>query len=148
MVPPRLGKLPTQQYRYLRSLYRGRHLASPRRLRWLILAGVLAVYLLHLFTGDRSIFHRMALQKELDAVTAGNIRLRVQKERLLDEVQLKENDPMSLERLAREKYWMIGPNELIYRFQDDEVVAEVRRQREEGDEDEAAEEPGSRNLPR
>jgi cell division protein FtsB len=110
-------------------------------LRWIILTGLFAIYLLHLFTGDRGVFRRMTLQKELDAVTAGNVRLRLQKERLLDEVQLKENDPMSLERLAREKYWLIGPNELIYRFQDDEVVAEVRPQREEGEEEEAAEEP-------
>ena len=46
-------------------------------------------------------------------------------DRLIQEIQLKESDPMSLERLAREKYWLIGPGEKIYRFEDDEVVEEL-----------------------
>jgi hypothetical protein len=68
---------------------------------------------------------RVELGKELDQVATENVRLRLQKERLIQEVQLHENDPMSLERLAREKYWMIGPEERIYRFPDDEVVPDV-----------------------
>ena len=33
--------------------------------------------------------------------------------------------PLRVERLAREKYWMIGPDETIYRFEDDDVPVDV-----------------------
>ena len=70
--------------------------------------------------------HRVALCMEwLDRLAAENQRLRLSKERLVREVELQEDDPLSLERMAREKYWMIGPDEIIYRFEDGDVATDV-----------------------
>ena len=111
--------------RYLRAAFRGKHLAQSPRLRWGLVAVLLALYVVHFVAGDHGIMRRMELRKEMDQVAAGNVKLRLEREQLLREVQLKENDPLSLERLAREKYWMIGPGETVYRFREDDVVPEV-----------------------
>jgi cell division protein FtsB len=76
-------------------------------------------------SGDHGFLRRERLQKERDELRAENARLLTQKDRLLQEVRAQQNDPLSLERLAREKYWLVGPGEKIYRFEDDEVVPEV-----------------------
>jgi cell division protein FtsB len=123
--PRKLLEHPVRPYRYLRSAYRGKNLVTPSRLRWGLLAVLLGIYLINFFGGDHGVFHRLGLERELDTITSDNARLRLQKERLLHEVQAKENDPLSLERLAREKYWMAAPGEQIYRFPDDEVVPEI-----------------------
>jgi len=86
---------------------------------------LLALYVVHFVAGDHGLLRRMELRKDLDKVSGTNAKLRLEKEQLLHEVQLKENDPLSLERLAREKYWMIGPGETVYRFREDEVVPDV-----------------------
>ena len=123
--PRRFVETPTHRYRYLRSAYKGKHLATSPHLRWILLALILGLYAINFLGGDHGVFRRLQFKRNLDKVLAANSRLRLQKERLIQEVQLEENDPMSLERLAREKYWMIGPGELIYRFNDDEVVPEL-----------------------
>lgn len=125
MVSPRRRIDPVQRYRYLRSRFQGQHLAAPRNVRWLLVGLALGIYVFNFFTGDHGVFRRMQLDAELRDVAANNASLRLEKERLIQEVQAREDDPMSLERLAREKYWMIGPNEIIYRFEDDEVVPEL-----------------------
>ena len=107
MVPSRLQRASVTQYRYLRSLYKGKHLSPPHRLRWYLIALVLGIYVVHLLNGDRGVFRRAALSRELKEVTAANARLRLQKERLIQEVLLKQDDPMSLERLARSASEMV-----------------------------------------
>jgi cell division protein FtsB len=111
--------------RYLRAAFHGKHLAASPRLRWGLVAVLLALYVAHFVYGDHGIMRRMELRKDMDQVAANNVKLRLEKEQLLHEVQLKENDPLSLERLAREKYWMIGPGETVYRFREDDVVPDV-----------------------
>ncbi len=120
MGPRRLRE--PARYQYLRTVYKGRSLAKSPRLRWGLIALALAVYTANFVGGDRGLIRRTQLKNELEAVTASNADLRLEKERLLQEVKLKENDRFSLEKLAREKYWMVGPDEVIYRFEDDEVV--------------------------
>ena len=124
MVRPRPHPL-APQARYLRTVFQGQSLVPSQRLRWGLVAFFLAVYIVHFVAGDHGLLRRIQLGKELDRAAAENVRLRLQKERLIQEVQLRENDPMSLERLAREKYWMIGPGEKVYRFPDDEVIPDV-----------------------
>ena len=123
--PRRFVETPKQRYRYLRSAYKGKHLVASPRIRWILFAVVLGLYAVNFLGGDHGLFRRLQLNQDLDEVMTANVRLRLQKERLIQEVQLQGNDAMSLERLAREKYWMIGPDELIYRFNDDEVVPEL-----------------------
>jgi cell division protein FtsB len=124
LVPHR-KRIEPIRYRYLRTVYQGKGLASSRRLRWGLLALALAIYVANFVGGDRGLIRRIQLRKELAAVTADNVRMRLEQDRLVQEVKLKENDPFSLEKVAREKYWMIGPGEIIYRFQDEGVVPEV-----------------------
>ncbi len=139
MVPPRRFQEPSQRYRYLRSLYEGKHLAAPHRFRWVLVALGLGIYAVNFVAGDNGVFGRVGLDQELNEVVAENAALRLEKDRLIQEIQLKESDPMSLERLAREKYWMIGPGEKIYRFEDDEVVEEMDVGQNRDDEEAAAE---------
>ena len=110
--------------RYLRSAFRGRHISVSPRLRWGLLAVLLALYIVHFVAGDHGLLRRIELKRELEGVAGANVKLRLEREQLLHEVQLKENDPLSLERLAREKYWMIGPGETVYRFKEDDVVVQ------------------------
>jgi cell division protein FtsB len=140
VVPPRRFKEPAQHARYLRSLYQGKHLAAPHRFRWLLVALGLGIYTVNFVAGDNGVFSRIEMELELSETVAENADLRLEKDRLVQEIQLKESDPMSLERLAREKYWMIGPDEKIYRFEDDEVVEEMDVA-PAGDDEEEVEEP-------
>ena len=123
MVQPRPSLAPPKA-RYLRSAFRGRHISVSPRLRWGLLAVLLALYVVHFVAGDHGLLRRIELRRELEGVAGANVKLRLEREQLLHEVQLKENDPMSLERLAREKYWMIGPGETVYRFKEDDVVVQ------------------------
>jgi cell division protein FtsB len=124
VVRPRPAFSPPKT-RYLRAAFRGKSLAVSPRLRWGLAAILLAIYVVHFVGGDHGLLRRMELRKELDQLAVDNSHLLLEKERLLQEVQLKENDPLSLERLAREKYWMIGPGETVYRFEENEVVPEL-----------------------
>jgi cell division protein FtsB len=123
---PRRLRVEPARYQYLRTVYKGRSLAKSPRLRWGLIALALAVYTATFVGGDRGVVRRARLQRDLKDVTAVNAQLLLDKERLLQEVKLKENDRFSLEKLAREKYWLVGPGEVVYRFEDDEVVDEAK----------------------
>jgi len=124
VVPPHRRSAPIR-YRYLRKAYPGRTLLASRRLRWGALSALVFLYTINFVSGDHGFLRREHLQKERNELHAENARLLSQKDRLLQEVKAQQNDPLSLERLAREKYWLVGPGERIYRFEDDEVVPEV-----------------------
>ncbi len=124
MVPHRKPLEPFR-YRYLRTVYRGKGLTSSRRLWYAVAALLLGLYLGDLVFGSHGMLRRRQLQEQLAGLVAGNARLRVDKSRLDQEVGLKENDPFSLEKLAREKYWMVGPDEVVFRFDDNETVPEL-----------------------
>jgi cell division protein FtsB len=93
-------------------------------LRWTVVVVALVFYVLQFVAGDKGVVRRLQIERELEMMQVENTRLAIQKDRLLNEVQLKENDPLSLERLAREKYWMVAPGEQVYRFNEDDVVPE------------------------
>ncbi len=142
MVPHR-GPAEPIRYRYLRTVYRGKGIASSSRFRWGLIALAVLIYTANFVGGDRGIVRRMQLQRELRNVTAENSRMRLEKERLIQEVKLKKNDPLSLEKVAREKYWMIGPDEVIYRFDDDEVVPDAAAPKARSGDDGGAEAGGA-----
>ena len=110
-----------------------------KRLIALLLALGLGIYTVNIVAGGNGMISHVELDHELNKVVEENAALRLEKDRLVQEIQLKESDPMSLERLAREKYWMIGPDEKIYRFEDDEVVPELDVGQARDDEKEATE---------
>ena len=80
---------------------------------------VLAVQLVF---GEGGILRGQALQEELAGLHRGNLQLTQRIAELDTRVKLQENDPFSLEKLAREKYGMARPGERIYRFEETEPL--------------------------
>ena len=117
---PHPARLDPVRYRYLRPVRRGRGFSLPPRFRWGLVAVVAAVYVAYFVAGERGIIRKAQVRRELAAVQAEAAKLRAEKNRLEREVLLKENDPFSLEKVAREEYMMLGPNETIFRFEEEE----------------------------
>ena len=119
---PRPSKAKLTQNRYLRRAYREQNVFASRRVRMGLLLGALGVYALQFVAGDRGLVRRLAMEKQVGQLHVMNASLVQERESLLRELNLQENDPLSLEKLAREKCWLAYEDEVIYRFEDDEVV--------------------------
>ena len=122
---PHPTRLDPVRYRYLRPGYRGRGLSLPPRFRWGLVAVVFAVYVANFVAGERGLIRKAQVKKELAAVEAEAAKLRNERSQLEQEVLLKENDPFSLEKVAREKYMMVGPDEKIFRFEEEAPAPEA-----------------------
>jgi cell division protein FtsB len=122
---PHPTRLDPVRYRYLRLGYQGRGLSLPPRFRWGLVAIAVAVYVANFVAGDRGLLRKAEVKKELSVVGAEVAKLRDERSQLEREVLLKENDPFSLEKVAREKYMMVGPDEKIFRFEENETPAEA-----------------------
>jgi cell division protein FtsB len=85
----------------------------------------LAVYLVSFVAGERGLIRKAQVKKELATVEAETAKLRSERSQLEQEVLLKENDPFSLEKVAREKYMMVGPDEKIFRFEEEAPAPEA-----------------------
>lgn len=85
----------------------------------------LAVYFA-LFGGEYSVFELREIRAAREAEAARLERAR----RAVDSLGLRadslENDPMVLERIARERFGMIGEGEVLYRFLEPGDTAEAR----------------------
>lgn len=87
-----------------------------RKLILPVIAGAAVYYAV--FGGEYSVFQLRRMEREkvqekahLEAVQQENIRLKKRADSLA-------TDPAALERIARERYGMIGKGELLYRFAD------------------------------
>jgi cell division protein FtsB len=87
----------------------------------------LAVYFA-LFGGQYSIFEVQRFRGSTVEEAAQLERLRAETDSLRARVDSLETDPATLERLARERFGMIGEGEVLYRFTGGEDAPE-----EEGD---------------
>ena len=109
----------------MRSFYRGQSTVLPenssmlpgstrRRLnKFLIFAPViLSLYLF--FVGDSGIFQLIMRKQQIVALKREIETIRQQNEMLEREVELLENNLGEIERIARERYGMVYPNESIY----------------------------------
>jgi cell division protein FtsB len=85
-----------------------------------LISGVGVVCLLgyHL-TASRALERARTLEGELQDVRARNEALATSNERLRLRVQALKNDPRMLEKLAREDYQLIKPEETVYLFPPD-----------------------------
>jgi len=85
-----------------------------RRMIFPLLLGVSAYYAL--FGGEYSVFELRRIRGEASAAQVAVVDL----ERLVDSLRVRadllENDPHTLEILAREDFGMIRDGELLYRF--------------------------------
>jgi cell division protein FtsB len=72
---------------------------------------------------DAGLLKIWLLRRELARERAAVVALGEKKEALLAEKAAMENDLDYLEKIAREEYNMAGPEELIYRFEEDSSAA-------------------------
>ena len=68
------------------------------------------------FGGEYSLFEVREIRREMEAKTAELERLRAEADSLRGRVAALENDPVAIERLARERFGMIRDGEVLYRF--------------------------------
>jgi len=103
----------------------GKRLAASPRLLWSLLAAGILVASLNLVFGDGGILRGRELERRL-AVTRERNRVREARlAQLRHEKSFQADNALSMERISRERYGMAAPDELIYRFEDDDVVPQV-----------------------
>ncbi|HKK93747.1 MAG TPA: septum formation initiator family protein [Longimicrobiales bacterium] len=87
------------------------------RLTRILLPGLLLLSVYYAVFGGRfSMFEVHTAGGELDAATAELERLRAENDSLRARADVLENDPLVLERLAREEFGMIRDGERFYRI--------------------------------
>ena len=85
------------------------------RLTRILLPGLLLLSVYYAVFGGRfSMFEVHAADAELEAATEELERLRAENDSLRARADVLENDPLVLERLAREEYRMIREGERVY----------------------------------
>jgi len=75
----------------------------------------LAIYFA-LFGGEYSLFALRTLEREKEREEAAVERLQGEVDSLRAWIDSLQNDPATLEKIARERYGMIKPGERLYRF--------------------------------
>lgn len=73
----------------------------------------LFILMLTFFFGDKGIIEIIKTRKEIRALEASIQELEAQKRALTTEVKQLREDPMALEKEAREKLWLMKKNEKV-----------------------------------
>ena len=89
-------------------------MAKVKRLILPILLGLAVYYAL--FGGEYSMLELQKARKDIKAQEAELVLLRGEVEYLRARADSLENDSATLERIARERFGMIRPGEILYRF--------------------------------
>jgi cell division protein FtsB len=118
----RIVPLEPANYRYQRVLYRGKSLGNDPRLRWGAGLAVLLLFSLSLVFGEGGVIRGFRLQGDLQELRSHNTRLEQELVRLNQEIEVREGDPGSYEKPAREKWRMVKENERLFLFEDDLYV--------------------------
>lgn len=92
----------------------------------LLIIFFLFILLLTYFFGDKGIIEIMKTQKEIRALETSIQELEARKRSLTSEVKQLREDPLALEREAREKLWLMKKNEKVIVIVKDK--REVRRE--------------------
>lgn len=80
------------------------------------MAGIVFVFLVLLITsffGKRGIFEIFQVKNEREVLLKDKVRLEKEKSRLEREIKELENNPNAVEETAREKLWMLKPEEVV-----------------------------------
>lgn len=97
--------------------YRGspEFLTTPRRRAHHILIVLPVALFLYLFAaGDNGVYHIWQRHRQIAAVRLEIESKAEENARLQEEVELLEKDLRTIERIARERYGMVRPNESVY----------------------------------
>ena len=73
----------------------------------------LFILLMTFFFGDRGIIEIIRTKKEIRALQESIVELEAQKRSLTTDVQELRDNPLALEREAREKLWLMKKNEKV-----------------------------------
>ena len=73
----------------------------------------LFILLMTFFFGDRGIIEIIRTKKEIRALKESIVELQAQKRSLTTDVQELRDNPLALEREAREKLWLMKKNEKV-----------------------------------
>jgi cell division protein FtsB len=99
---------------------------APRRrvtLLRVLIAAACASGAYMLLWGDHGYFHNRALERERAKLKRASSQLdeevRIVRQRLAEAA----GDPFELERIARERYGLVRPGEVVYRFRSQDVLA-------------------------
>jgi cell division protein FtsB len=92
----------------------------------LLIIFFLFILLLTYFFGDKGIIEIMKTQKEIRALETSIQELEARKRSLTSKVKQLREDPLALEREAREKLWLMKKNEKVIVIVKDK--REVRRE--------------------
>ncbi|NIM57462.1 MAG: hypothetical protein GTO16_00765 [Candidatus Aminicenantes bacterium] len=84
--------------------------------RKLLVAGLgffFLVLLLASFFGKKGLIEIYQAQKEYKALVQEIERLEIEKERLIREIEELKKNPKAVEKKAREKLWLVKPDEVV-----------------------------------
>ncbi len=98
-------------------LYRGGNLILPsprRRFQGLVLALPLVLCAYLFLTGESGIFQIRHRDHQIDELRLEIVAIKEENTRLENESALLQDDLIAIERIARERYGMVMPNESIY----------------------------------
>jgi len=127
-APAAIDRRPQFHYRripYRGAIRTGRTLTGSRRVQWFLVVGGVIVFGLNLVFGNGGVADGVRLQRKLEAGTAQNAAYRRELARFEQELPAGRSSPDRLERIGRERYGLAGKDELIFRYEDDGVVAEA-----------------------
>lgn len=77
------------------------------------LGGLLVILTVTAFFGKKGVMDIRRARRDLRALSGEVERLKGEKARLEREIERLENDPQAIEKLAREKFWLIKPGEKV-----------------------------------
>lgn len=84
--------------------------------RKLFLSGAAFLFLVFLiasFFGERGLFEIYQTQKKKSALVEERVRLLAEKKKLEREIEELKSNPGAVERKAREKLWLMKPDEIL-----------------------------------
>jgi cell division protein FtsB len=91
----------------------------------ILLPPLVLTSLLLIIWSPNGLLHLRQLQVEHQDLTARNLMLEKQKHQLYEEISLLRNNPVAIERLARQELGLIKEDELVFQFVPPAATSEV-----------------------
>ena len=95
---------------------------TTKNLVWFVWGGFLVLFAGDVVLGEKGLLQARAVEARLAETSRTKAGLERELDRLNRDLAVRESDPRSFEKPAREKYRMIKEGERLYLFEDDNVV--------------------------